>query len=167
MIIMVIPSKLCFSIFLIISYNFPWCFRMFPIVSLWFLQVFLLFPLSFSPTLNFAILCLLQFHFNNNLTILSWFDFILTFIVISFIIKIEYQFFFCFSFYYENQDINIVDRECNFCSPILILLGGKLDTYYYTEKCAKTLQIASIISKKIVNKTGKLSYYKLVYHQQN
>ena len=52
-IIMVIPSMLCFSSFLTISYCFPWCFRMFPLVFLRFPWVFLMFPLSVSPVSYF------------------------------------------------------------------------------------------------------------------
>ena len=52
-IIMVIPSMLCFPSFLTISYRFHWCFRMFPLVILRFRWVFLLFPLSVSPVSYF------------------------------------------------------------------------------------------------------------------
>ena len=41
-IIMVLPSILCFPGFLTVSYRFPWCLRM-------FLPVFLRFPSIFSP----------------------------------------------------------------------------------------------------------------------
>ena len=51
-IIMVIPSVLCFSSFLTISYRFPWCFRMSPLVFLRFPRVFLLIPPI--PILDFA-----------------------------------------------------------------------------------------------------------------
>ena len=53
-IIMVIPSVLCFPSFLTISYRFLWCFRMFSLASLQSLQVFLLFPLSVSPVSDFG-----------------------------------------------------------------------------------------------------------------
>ena len=52
-IIMLIPSMLCFSSFLTISYCFPWCFPMFPFLFLQFPWVFLLFPLSVSPVSYF------------------------------------------------------------------------------------------------------------------
>ena len=53
MIIMVIPSMLCFPSFLTISCRFPWCFARFPLVFLRFPQVFLLFSLSVSPVSYF------------------------------------------------------------------------------------------------------------------
>ena len=46
---MVIPSILCFSGFVTVSYRFPWCFHMFSMVYLRFPLVFLRFPLSVSP----------------------------------------------------------------------------------------------------------------------
>ena len=52
-IIMVIPSILCYPSFLAISYRSTWYFRMFPLVSLRFARVFLLFPLSVSPVSYF------------------------------------------------------------------------------------------------------------------
>ena len=56
LIIMVIPSMLCFPSFLTISYRFPLCFRMFPLVFLRFPRVFLLFPSVFPlfPNLDFT-----------------------------------------------------------------------------------------------------------------
>ena len=52
-IILVIPSMLCFPSFLTISYRFPWCFRMFPLVFLRFPWVFLLFSLGVFPVFYF------------------------------------------------------------------------------------------------------------------
>ena len=52
-IIIVIPSMICFPSFLTISYCFPSCFRMFPLVFLRFPWVFLLFPLSVSTVSYF------------------------------------------------------------------------------------------------------------------
>ena len=60
MIIMAIPSMICFPSFLNISCHIPWCFRMFPPVFLRFPQVFLLFPLIVSPVSYFGF-CSLYF----------------------------------------------------------------------------------------------------------
>ena len=52
-IIMVIPSMICFPSFLTISYRFQCCFCMFPLVFLPFPREFLLFPFTVSPIFYF------------------------------------------------------------------------------------------------------------------
>ena len=57
MIIIAIPSMLCFLSFLTIFYRFTWCFHMFPLVFLLFFGFFYSFPSVFHPfsILDFAI----------------------------------------------------------------------------------------------------------------